>query len=232
MVKKVKYQNPLQVILLVISLLLFSMFTGCMNGPQPAPSTETEKAPHKTPEQEVYSKPKQALNNEKPEEPENATDELEISSTGNKVDASDTSNSKEEVEAEDAAWSAQHASLMGISVGTFQASVTARNGSPEEEYMMGLDGEEKLLVWVYHGFSIGFKANQTVEFVEVSSREVDPELGGLRIGDTSQDVITLLGEPDSNTEFVMTYVTDQSILKLDMDPETKQIQSIKLFPLS
>jgi hypothetical protein len=68
-----------------------------------------------------------------------------------------------------------------------------------------------------------------VEFIEVASSEEDPGLNGLRLGQTTADAAKALGKPDSSTDYVMTYKTKTTVLKLDIDTKSKTIQSIKLF---
>jgi hypothetical protein len=41
--------------------------------------------------------------------------------------------------------------------------------------------------------------------------------------------IKALGKPDSQSSYLLTYKTANSLLKLDLDPESREILSIKLF---
>lgn len=120
-------------------------------------------------------------------------------------------------------------SLMGIAIGTNMAVVYERFGEPVQSYPLPGDSEDPAVVRSYPGFAIGERDNKVL-FVEVSTRSVNPGLSGLRLGDMSGDAAAKLGKPTSESEFVMSYAANGSILKLDIDPDTKKIISMKLFP--
>ncbi|WP_158299194.1 hypothetical protein [Paenibacillus antri] len=121
-----------------------------------------------------------------------------------------------------------HPTLMGIGIGTNADVVTQRFGEPTEKYLLP-DEKEDAAVYSYPGFTIGIR-DKKVLFVEVSTRSVSPGLNGLRLGDAKDDAIAKLGKPASETEFVVSYIADGAVLKLDLEPETNKIHSIKLFP--
>jgi len=121
-----------------------------------------------------------------------------------------------------------HPTLMGIAIGADAAVVTQRFGEPNERYKLP-DESEDASVYAYPGFTVGVRDKQVL-FVEVSTRSVNPGLNGLRLGDAREDAVTKLGTPTADSEFVMNYVADGAVLKLDLDPESNKIHSMKLFP--
>jgi len=121
-----------------------------------------------------------------------------------------------------------HPTLMGVSIGAAADAATKRFGEPTETYPLP-DDEVDASVLAYPGFAIGVRDGKVL-FVEVSTRSVNPGLNGLRLGDSRDDAFAKLGEPSADSEFVVSYVANGSVLKLDLDPETGKIHSIKLFP--
>lgn len=118
--------------------------------------------------------------------------------------------------------------LMGVAIGDSQDSVVKLHGTPKSQYLMD-DAEDPITVYEYDGFHIGLNPLKQVEFVEVASSEEDPGLNSLRLGQTTAEAAKALGKPDSSTDYVMTYKTKTTVLKLDIDTKSKTIQSIKLF---
>ena len=121
-----------------------------------------------------------------------------------------------------------HPTLMGVAIGSEADAVTQRFGVPTETYPLPDDGVDASVL-SYPGFTIGVRDGKVL-FVEVSTRSVNPGLNGLRLGDGREDAFAKLGEPTANSEFVISYVASGTVLKLDLDPETDKIHSIKLFP--
>lgn len=118
--------------------------------------------------------------------------------------------------------------LYGIAIGDSQASVTYKFGKPTSSLVME-DGEETLTVYRYDAFTVGFNPRQEVKFIEVTAELPDPGLGGIRLGSSSTDALRLLGEPDINTEYVLSYVSGGAVLKMDVDPMLQKITAIRLF---
>lgn len=118
--------------------------------------------------------------------------------------------------------------LMGVAIGDSQESVVKLHGAPKSQYRMD-DAEDPINVYEYDGYHIGLNPQKQVEFVEVASSEEDPGLNSLRLGQTTAEAAKALGKPDSSTDYVMTYKTKTTVLKLDIDTKSKTIQSIKLF---
>jgi hypothetical protein len=117
---------------------------------------------------------------------------------------------------------------MGIALTHTREQVIGKYGTPVETFAME-NGADPLTVYRYSGFQVGFNRDGRIEFVDVHSPEADPGLNGVRLGTTVDDTIKVLGQPDIQTDYVLNYVSETAILKMDIDPNTKQISSIKLF---
>lgn len=117
--------------------------------------------------------------------------------------------------------------LMGLAIGTDALVVLEHFGEPHNIYELPED-LENARVFTYPGFSIGIQDGKVL-FVEVNTSSVNPGLNGFRLGYTREEAILYLGEPTASSEFVLNYISNGSVLKLDTDPETDRIHSIKLF---
>jgi hypothetical protein len=126
------------------------------------------------------------------------------------------------------AFNSKQPKVMGLAIQETKEQVIAKYGTPEGSFIMD-DPTEPISVYQYEGFSVGFSPDKQVQFVDVNSASINPGLNGLRLGQTTDDAIQALGKPDSNSVYVLSYKTKKEILKLDIDPKTKTIQSIKLF---
>lgn len=118
--------------------------------------------------------------------------------------------------------------LMGLSIRETLNVVVQKFGKPASQYTMQ-DEVDPISVYEYPGFTIGFSKNNLIRFIDVSSSDINPGLNGLRIGQKADDALKAIGKPNSNTDFVLNYVSGGNILKLDIDPKSKVIHSIKLF---
>ncbi len=118
--------------------------------------------------------------------------------------------------------------LMGVAIGDSKEKTVQLHGNPYGTYVME-DGDDPITVAEYLGFLVGFNKKQQAEFVEITEDDVDPGLNGLHLGQEIEAAYTALGKPDANTDYVLTYRTKETVLKLDVDPKTKSIQSIKMF---
>ncbi|KRE69799.1 hypothetical protein [Paenibacillus sp. Soil750] len=132
---------------------------------------------------------------------------------------------KPKVKAEDA-YQQEKPTLMGLKLGTPKASVLERFGKVKKQFVME---EDNIEVYDFNDFSVGFNSKGTLEFVDVHSIDIDPGLHGLRLGQSQQDAIAILGKPDSNSTYVLSYKSQGTLLKIDIDPHDNTIQSIKLF---
>lgn len=118
--------------------------------------------------------------------------------------------------------------LLGLTLRTSAAVIEQRFGKPKEQFIMDEDADP-ITVYDYTDFLVGFNASKQLQFIDVRSADLDPGLGGLRLGGTLNEVTQALGKPHNSTGLVITYKASGAILKLDLDPKTKQVNSIKLF---
>lgn len=117
--------------------------------------------------------------------------------------------------------------LMGLTVGTDAMVVLEQFGEPHAIHELPEDLEDAR-VFTYPGFAVGIQEGEVL-FVEVNTSSVNPGLNGFRLGYTREEALMYLGEPTTSTEYVLNYIADGVVLKLDTDPQTNRIHSIKLF---
>lgn len=117
--------------------------------------------------------------------------------------------------------------LGGIALFEKKDAVAKKLGNPVEQYT--IEDEPSMTIYEYDGLHIGFHKDDTVQFIEVSGADIATGLQGLQVGDQEQAAVKALGKPDSDTSFVYSYKAKDSLLKLDIDPKTETILSIKLF---
>jgi hypothetical protein len=143
------------------------------------------------------------------------------------LSASAKPTAKPKIKAEDA-YQQEKPTLMGLKLGTSKDVVLERFGKAKKQFVMDAD-EDAIQVYDFTDFSVGFNSKDVLEFVDVHSTEIDPGLRGLRLGQKVQDAIAILGKPDTNSTYVLSYKSQGTLLKLDIDPNESTIQSIKLF---
>lgn len=119
-------------------------------------------------------------------------------------------------------------SLKGFTLQNTQADVIQKLSSPSDQYSMQ-DPQGELKIFEYDGLTIGFNTNQQMVFMEIYSSGQDPELSGLKIGQTRDRVKQVLGQPSSENEYMITYQSEDTILRFDIDPVENTIHAIKLF---
>lgn len=125
-------------------------------------------------------------------------------------------------------FSPQRPSLMSLTLSDTVDEVTRRYGKPTRQYVQNEEGES-LIVYHYAQFAVGFAENRKIRFIEINPTAQDAGLNGLRLGANHKACLDSLGEPDSDSGYVLTYRTENTILKLDMDPDSDTLQSVKLF---
>ncbi|MDF2962701.1 MAG: hypothetical protein K0S39_4436 [Paenibacillus sp.] len=118
--------------------------------------------------------------------------------------------------------------LLGLTLKTPAEGVTGKYGNPKSQFVME-DDSDPITVYDYTDFLVGFNQNNLLQFIDIRSSDINPGLNGLKLGQSTDDVFKALGKPDSNTSFVLTYKSTGAILKLDIDPKTDKVNSIKLF---
>lgn len=118
--------------------------------------------------------------------------------------------------------------LLGFMLKTSAEEVVSRIGSPREQFVME-DDSDPITVYDYSDFLMGFNKKNELHFIDVRSADINPGLGGLKLGDPVANVSKSLGTPDVNTSYVLSYKANGAMLKLDIDPKTQTVNSIKLF---
>jgi hypothetical protein len=125
-------------------------------------------------------------------------------------------------------YSAERPSLMSLTLSDTVDEVTKRYGKPTRQYVQNEEGES-LIVYHYAQFAVGFAENRKIRFIEINPTAQDTGLNGLRLGANHKACLNALGDPDTDSGYVLTYRTESTILKLDMDPDSDTLQSVKLF---
>lgn len=118
-------------------------------------------------------------------------------------------------------------SLHGIALGDSDASVEERFGEAGLQYALPGDGET-LDMWEYDGFSVGYTADGAVNYIEITSPGVSTGIAGLKAGmpgARAADLLDIANHPDMH---VLTQDVSGGWLKLDLDPDTHAVLSIKL----
>ncbi|GIP33960.1 hypothetical protein [Paenibacillus sp. J2TS4] len=126
------------------------------------------------------------------------------------------------------AYDSQRPMLMGLSIADKRETAIDNFGEPDSEFVMD-DPNDPITVMDYTDFTVGINHAGSIEFISIESQDIDPGLNGLKLGQKASDAIDALGEPDTNTNYVIAYSNEATVLKLDIDPKTAKIQSIKLF---
>ncbi len=88
--------------------------------------------------------------------------------------------------------------------------------------------DETVTIWEYDGFSIGFSDKNKVVYVEINSADVDTGFAALQYGMEGSRAAQLLGIPTKEQTNVLTLEVSGGWLKLDLDPDTQQVLSMKL----
>ena len=125
-------------------------------------------------------------------------------------------------------WDPKSPRLHGIAINDSRTIIESKLGKPSDSYTYD-DEDEAITINEYVTFSVGFGKNKKVKFIEVFDRKSVTDLNGLRVGDNESLAVKLLGKPDTHTTSVLIYKAANSLLKLDLDPDTNEIISIKLF---
>lgn len=130
---------------------------------------------------------------------------------------------------EEAEFNRKQPKLKGIGLSDTEEQVRQLWGTPVSQFVM--DDEEPIHVLEYDGFSFGCHDDDKVVFVEVSGDGSSTGIKGLHIGGKSDTAAKALGNPDQDTGYAWSYQAASALLRLDLDPKTGKIQSVKLFPM-
>ncbi|WP_147275026.1 hypothetical protein [Paenibacillus prosopidis] len=134
-------------------------------------------------------------------------------------------------ESEDAAWTATAPMLHGVAIGDSDAKVRKLFGKEIDSYTLE-EETETIKVLEYAGFAIGINDSNAVHYIEVYGNDISAGLSGLQVGDKPDQALQMLGKPEKQTTYLLTYKASGALLKLDLDPEQNEIVSIKLLTIS
>lgn len=233
------------IILFVLMLILLYSCSKHPNHPDPIENgdiQQTETAPEHNqvdsamPDQSAVQ-PNSSMN--QPEQDQPKPNDAHISSTTEQDNNQPTetnetnqteSNTSTDEQNEDVKvpYNKNNPTLMGLSIHQSKDEIKLRYGEPLLTYIMD-DPLDPITVYEYPGFLVGYNHLNLIAFVDVTASNLDPGLNGLKLGDSMNKAIEALGEPDQRTEFVMNYRSHTAMLKLDINPATNTISSIKLF---
>jgi hypothetical protein len=134
---------------------------------------------------------------------------------------------KEVLPAEASSFQPEFPSLGGIKLGASDKDVFAKYGLPIDTYPLPGD-KQSIEIWEYNGFSIGLDPNNAVVYIEITSAEVNTGIQGLSNGMNGKQAAQLLGVPDDDLTNVLTLEVTGGWFKLDLDPDNKNVLSMKL----
>lgn len=124
-------------------------------------------------------------------------------------------------------WDIKNPKLYGTSIGDSSDAVADRYGQESDSYSLE-DEAGMIQVLEYDGFAVGINKDDKVQFVEVYKAQIPAGLGGLQIGDKPEKAVDELGKPVSESEYLMIYDAEGATLKLDVNPDSNKIVSMKL----
>ncbi|WP_028546372.1 hypothetical protein [Paenibacillus taiwanensis] len=207
-------QRPItkSVQVLVASALFVSLTLGCQ-------SVNDSLPPH-SPDQALSSH-KEASNSIQ-DSPHTKSEKTSIASSSKDAPSDQANHNDPEFD-----FDRKSMKLKGISLSDTEQDVTKAWGSPAARYTM--DETDPIEVLEYEGYSFGCNSKGRVAFIEVSGSGTPTGIIGLKVGDHDSSAVTALGKPDQDTGYVWSYKSGNSLLRLDLDPKTSKIQSVKLF---
>lgn len=129
--------------------------------------------------------------------------------------------------APDAALS-QAPSLGGISLGMTLADAEAKIGGPADDSYTLPEAGRAVDVREYGGLTIGVDTSGHVVYVEISSASVASGLPNVEVGSSSSDAARSLSLKTVPSSSSMTTDVEGGILRLDLDPVSDEVVTIKL----
>lgn len=231
------YNKRIYLLLLLIFALAI-LFAGCQSQSDPIvnPPEDTDIAAGVLPPTIDIEHPEPETNPSKgnahissPSDETTDNEEAGPADLSEEPDAQSTDNEGQEAKVEtEVPYNPTNPTLMGFTINQSKDEFTTKFGMPRDEFLMP-DDRDPITVYLYEGFSAGFNNRNQIAFIDVHISTVDPGLNGFRLGQSTDEAIRALGKPDTNTEFVLNYISDKVILKMDVDPNANQVISIKLF---
>ncbi|QJD81896.1 hypothetical protein [Cohnella herbarum] len=135
--------------------------------------------------------------------------------------------STEPEDAPNPAFQPKSPSLASIKLGVSDKEVVKRYGLPSDTYLLPGD-KQTVNIWEYDGYSIGLNDKDKVVYVEISSSGVNTGIQGLLYGMSGSEAAQLLGIPNEDHTNVLALEVSGGWLKLDLDPDTQKVLSLKL----
>jgi hypothetical protein len=118
-------------------------------------------------------------------------------------------------------------SLARICLGVSDKVVVQLYGLPAGTYPLPSE-KQSVDIWEYAGFSIGLNTNNRVVYIEITSSDVDTGIEGLLSGMNGAQAAQILGVDDDTDTNVLAVEVTGGWFKIDLDPETRQVMSLKL----
>lgn len=122
-------------------------------------------------------------------------------------------------------------SLLGIALFDTDSSVAERFGNAYVPYTLPGDGSA-IDMWEYPGYAFGYDESGRVVYIEISSDDVATGIMGLHTGMSGEEAAKLLEIAYHPDLHVLTLELNEGWLKLDLDPDTHEVLSIKLIAFS
>lgn len=149
-------------------------------------------------------------------------------STAPSVEASTMEpNQKNEEFPAESVFEPESPTLGGIRLGTLEKEVFEHFGLPIETYPLP-GGTQTIEICEYNGLSIGLSSKGRVVYVEITSAAVNTGIRGLTNGMDGSKAAQLLGLSDNEQTHVLTLDVTGGLFRLDLDPDTQQVLSLKL----
>lgn len=137
------------------------------------------------------------------------------------------SNPKKQELPSEVAFDPEAPTLRGIGLGASEKDVFRLFGLPLDTYPLP-GGAQTITIWEYYGCSIGLSSKDKVVYVEITSSEISTGIRGLTNGMDGSQAAHLLGIPHDDQSHVLTLEVARGWFRLDLDPETQSILSLKL----
>lgn len=129
----------------------------------------------------------------------------------------------------DASFRPEAPSLAGLTFGTSDDKVLDLYGLSDDSYLLPGDTDnESVRIWQYSGFAVGLNTGNKVVYVEINSAEARSGIEGLVVGMDGAQAAQLLGADISGTSNVISVQAAGGSLKVDLDPDSRTVLSIKL----
>ena len=222
------------------ALLLAASLVSCSSLPVSEPSSGSSGDPPTTIQPEAYSTDT-AIITEKPSEqtkepstpsasskPSHTKPDKHPEASPPTVEASTIDPpSKETLSSPEPSFEPKSPSLAGIKLGAADKDVVKHFGLPVETYPLP-DDDQTIEIWEYAGFSVGLNETDKVVYIEITSNKVSTGINGLLNGMDGSQAAELLGIQSDTQSNVLAVEVSGGWFKLDLDPDTQKVLSLKL----